>query len=269
MDIASLIGLLLGIGAVVGGAALEGLHLGSITQPTAAVIVLGGTIGATMLSFPLKSIIAAAKGAAKVIIEPKLKTTAVVAEILRFANKARREGLISLESDLPTASDDFLKKALSLAVDGTDTKLLRDTMEIEIAHFEHEGAQEAKVFETAGGFSPTIGIIGAVLGLIHVMENLSDPSKLGSGIAVAFVATVYGVSMANLFFLPMASKLKHHHETAVSVKEMMLEGVLGILEGVNPRIIEEKLNGYVSHSDRKAEHPAGGKVQTEAAQSTT
>jgi len=268
LDISSLIGLLLGIGAVIGGAALEGLHLGSITQPTAAVIVLGGTIGATMLSFPLKAIIAAAKGVVKVIIEPKLKTSSVVAEILRYANKARREGLISLESDLPSASDEFLRKALSLAVDGTDTKLLRDTMEIEIGHFEHEGAQEAKVFEAAGGFSPTVGIIGAVLGLIHVMENLSDPSKLGSGIAVAFVATVYGVSAANLFFLPMASKLKHHHQSAVAVKEMMLEGVLGILEGVNPRIIEEKLNGYVSHDDRKAEHAAAAKVQAETASST-
>jgi len=269
LDLASLIGLLLGIGAVIGGAALEGLHLGSITQPTAAIIVLGGTIGATMLSFPLKSVIAAAKGVVKVIIEPKVKGASVVAEILRYANKARREGLISLEGDLPSASDDFLKKALSLAVDGTDSKLLRDTMEIEITHFEHEGAQEAKVFEAAGGFSPTVGIIGAVLGLIHVMENLSDPSKLGAGIAVAFVATVYGVATANLIFLPMASKLKLHHQSAVSVKEMMLEGVLGILEGVNPRIIEEKLNGYVSHDDRKAEHAADTKAQPEAARSTS
>jgi chemotaxis protein MotA len=258
LDIASAVGLLLGLGAVIGGAALEGLHLGSITQPTAAIIVLGGTIGATMLSFPLKSIIGAAKGVVKVLFEPKLKYSAVVAEILRYANKARREGLISLESELPAASDDFLRKALSLAVDGTDSKLLRDAMEIELDHFDHEGVQPAKVFEAAGGFAPTIGIIGAVLGLIHVMENLSDPSKLGSGIAVAFVATVYGVSSANLLFLPMASKLKIQHQNAVSVKEMMLEGVLAILEGVNPRIIEEKLIGYIPHQERKAENTAAG-----------
>lgn len=133
-------------------------------------------------------------------------------------------------------------------------------MEIELDHLDHEGAQDAKVFEAAGGYSPTIGIIGAVLGLIHVMENLSDPSKLGGGIAVAFVATVYGVSLANLFFLPCANKLKLKHQSEMVTREMMLEGVLGILEGINPRVIEEKLNGYLSHEQRKGEKekaPAG------------
>ena len=251
MDIATIVGILLGAFAVIGGAVLEGLPFSSLTQPTAAIIVLGGTIGATILSFPLKVILGAAKGVTKVVFEPKTTDAEVVREIIGYAIKARKEGLISLESEIPTASDDFLKKALSLAVDGTDSKLLRETMEISLDHLEHEGLQDAKVFEAAGGYSPTIGIIGAVLGLIHVMENLSDPSKLGSGIAVAFVATVYGVSIANLVFLPFANKLKIRHQRDMTTKEMMLEGVLGILEGINPRIIEEKLKGYLSHETGK------------------
>jgi chemotaxis protein MotA len=260
LDIATIIGIVLGLGAVLGGAVLEGLQFHSITQPTAAIIVLGGTLGATTLSFPLKAVIGATKGLMKVLFEPKTTNAAVVKEIIGFANKARKEGLISLETQISGVKDDFLRKALSLAVDGTDSKLLRETMEIELDHLDHEGAQDAKVFEAAGGYSPTIGIIGAVLGLIHVMENLSDPSKLGGGIAVAFVATVYGVSLANLFFLPCANKLKLKHQGEMVTREMMLEGVLGILEGINPRVIEEKLNGYLSHEQRKGEKekaPAG------------
>jgi chemotaxis protein MotA len=260
LDIATIIGLALGLGAVLGGAVLEGLHFGSITQPTAAIIVLGGTIGATTLSFSLKTMIGSAKAMMKVLFEPKTTDAGVVQEIIGFANKARKEGLISLETQIPEVKDEFLRKALSLAVDGTDSKLLRETMEIELDHYDHEGALDAKVFEAAGGYAPTVGIIGAVLGLIHVMENLSDPSKLGSGIAVAFVATVYGVSVANLFFLPCANKLKLKHQSAMTTKEMMLEGVLGILEGINPRVIEEKLKGYLPHEQRKGEKekvPAG------------
>jgi chemotaxis protein MotA len=243
----------LGLAAVLGGAILEGLHFGSISQPTAAIIVLGGTIGATTLSFPLKAILGAGKGLMQVLMEPKTSSANVVRDIIGYATKARKEGLLSLESEIPGLSDDFMRKAMSLAVDGTDSKLLRETMEIELDHLDHEGVQSAKVFEAAGGYAPTIGIIGAVLGLIHVMENLSDPSKLGSGIAVAFVATVYGVSIANLFFLPCANKLKLKHQAEMARREMMLDGVLGILEGINPRVIEEKLNGYLPHEQRKGE----------------
>ena len=264
MDIASLVGILLGLGAILGGAVLEGLEFHSITQPTAAIIVLGGTIGATVLSFPLKAVMGAGRGLMNVIFEPKTSNAEVVREIISFATKARKGGLISLESDLSTVTDDFLRKALSLAVDGTDSKLLRETMEIELDHLDHEGLQDAKVFEAAGGYAPTIGIIGAVLGLIHVMENLSDPSKLGSGIAVAFVATVYGVSLANLFFLPCANKLKLKHQGRMTTREMMLEGVLGILEGINPRVIEEKLNGYLSHDHRKSEKERAPEGKTNA-----
>jgi chemotaxis protein MotA len=267
VDIASIIGILLGLGAVLGGAVLEGLPMASISQPTAAIIVLGGTLGATVLSFPLSSVLGALKGAVKVILEPKTTNAQVVVEIIGYANKARKEGLISLENQIPNVSDPFLRKAMSLAVDGTDSKLLIETMEIEMENLDHEGLQDAKVFEAAGGYSPTIGIIGAVLGLIHVMENLSDPSKLGSGIAVAFVATVYGVSLANLVFLPCANKLKMKHQSVMTTKTMMLEGVVGILEGINPRIIEEKLKGFIPHAGGKNEKGkvGAGKTETVAA----
>jgi chemotaxis protein MotA len=260
VDITSIIGIVLGVTAIVGGALLEGLHLGAITQPTAAIIVLGGTIGATTLSFPLRVILGAGKASVKAFLEPKTKNASVIAEIIGYANKARKDGLISLESMISNASDNFLKKAMSLAVDGTDPKVLKETMEIELSQQEEAGDNEAKVFEAAGGYAPTIGIIGAVLGLIHVMNNLSDPSKLGSGIAVAFVATVYGVGSANLIFLPLANKLKMKHKIAMTAKEMMLEGVIGMLEGVNPRIIEEKLKGYLHESEKSA---AAGKSTSE------
>jgi chemotaxis protein MotA len=255
VDIASIIGLFLGITAIVGGAFLEGLHLGSIAQPTAALIVLGGTIGATVLSFPLKTVKSALAGVRRILLDKKGNSAAVVEEILSYAVKARKDGLLSLDSRIPTASDEFLKKAMRLAVDGTDAKVLRDTMEIELDHLDEQGELDAKVFDAAGGFAPTIGIIGAVLGLIHVMENLSDPSKLGAGIAVAFVATVYGVGSANLIFIPFANKLKVKHRRTVASKEMMLEGIIGIMEGVNPKIIEEKLKGYLSVEERRSVSP--------------
>lgn len=250
MDVASIIGLFLGIVAVVGGAFLEGLHLGSISQPTAALIVLGGTLGATVLSFPMRTLLGALNSFKRVLLEPKVNKAALIAEIISYAVKARKDGLLSLESKIATAPDEFLKKALSLAVDGTDPRLLRDTMETELDLIDERGELDAKVFEAAGGYAPTIGIIGAVLGLIHVMENLSDPSKLGAGIAVAFVATVYGVGSANLIFLPFATKLKVKHRQALAAREMMLEGVIGILEGINPKIIEEKLKGYLAPGER-------------------
>ncbi|MEW5976536.1 MAG: flagellar motor protein [Acidobacteriota bacterium] len=255
MDITSVIGLVLGIGAVVGGALLEGLHMGSISQPTAAIIVLGGTFGATLVSFPPHAVIGALKSFQKILFHTGSQMRALIDEIIGYANKARKDGLISLENQIPTASDAFLRKALSLAVDGTDPKVLRETMEIELDHMDERGELDAKVYESAGGFAPTIGIIGAVLGLIHVMENLSDPSKLGAGIAVAFVATVYGVGSANLIFLPCANKLKLRHREAMASREMMLEGVIGILEGINPRIIEEKLKGYLSEAQKRQGTP--------------
>jgi len=251
MDLATVIGLVLAISAILGGQALEGGKIQSIMQLTAAIIVLGGTFGACMVQFPLPTVITSLKSVVQVFREPKVNNRAVIGEIIKYANKARREGIISLEKETDEASDPFLKRALTMAVDGVEPKILRETMELEIQNIEEEMEHPIKFWEAAGGYSPTIGILGAVLGLIHVMENLNDPSKLGGGIAVAFVATVYGVGLANLVYLPMSGKLRLKAKTQMVAKEIMLFGVISILEGENPRLIEDKLKSFLSQKEQE------------------
>jgi chemotaxis protein MotA len=252
MDLSTIIGLLLAFGAILGGQWLEGGSVGSIMQETAAIIVIGGTFGACLIMFPLDVFIASMKAVTKAFFAPKVNNKDVIAEIIRYANKARRQGIISLEADIEGIVDPFLKKALNMAVDGIEPKALRETMEVEMTNMEEEGELPIKFWEAAGGYSPTIGIIGAVLGLIHVMENLTDPSKLGGGIAVAFVATVYGVSLANIVYLPIAGKLKLRHRSQMIAKEIILSGVIAILEGENPRLIEDKLKSFLNQNDKKS-----------------
>jgi len=265
MDIASIAGLALAILAVLGGQALEGGSVGSIMQPTAALIVLGGTFGACLLQFPLAVATRSFKAVMRAFLEPKSNNRAVIQEIIRLANKARKEGVISLESDAQQITDPFLKKALTMAMDGVEPKVLRETMELEISNLEEETEQPIKFWQAAGGYSPTIGILGAVLGLIHVMENLSDPSKLGGGIAVAFVATVYGVGLANLVYLPISGKLKHKTGAQLVAKEIMLVGVISILEGENPRLIDDKLRSYLSRKEQDEMTGAASGAQRKAA----
>jgi chemotaxis protein MotA len=238
----------MGMGAVFGGAALEGLHMGALVQPTAALIVLGGTAAATFVSFPMGTLIQAMKDVKKVFLPGKDDPEAVIKNIINYAAKARRNGLISLEQEAQTVKDSFTKKGISLVVDGIDPQKLRETMEIELGSFEEHGKGSVEVFESAGGFAPTIGIIGAVLGLIHVMSNLSDPSKLGGGIAVAFVATIYGLMTANIFCIPFGTKLKHRLKEELLQKEMVIEGLIAIQNGENPHFIEQKLRAYL-HGD--------------------
>ncbi|MGB9697816.1 MAG: flagellar motor protein [Thermodesulfobacteriota bacterium] len=245
MDKASIIGLVLGIGAVLGGQALEGGHLGSIMQITAFVIVIGGTFGAVFLSYPFKQVIAALKGVKSILKEPPQNAEEIIKQITQYANKARKEGILSLEKEIKNIDNAFLKKALTMAVDGLEPHLIREAMETELEYLDEHGKISSKIFKSAGGYAPTIGILGAVLGLIHVMENLNDPSKLGAGIAVAFVATVYGVGSANLLFLPIATKLEVRHRNEMILREMMLEGVISVSNGENPRLIEEKLRSYL------------------------
>ncbi len=266
MDLATIIGLILAVGAILLGQHLEGGHVGSILQETAAIIVLGGTFGACLVQFPLSVFVNSWKAVARAFFEPKVDNREVIAEIIRYANKARRQGIISLESETENASDSFLKKALNMAVDGVEPKTLRETMEMEMANMEEEGEHAVKFWEAAGGYSPTIGILGAVLGLIHVMENLTDPSKLGEGIAVAFVATVYGVGLANLVYLPISGKLKMRHRSDMLAKEIILVGVISILEGENPRLIEEKLKSFLTQKEQALAppQPSAG-AQTKAA----
>jgi chemotaxis protein MotA len=256
-DFASILGIVVALGGIVGGLVLEGGKISDITQVTAAIVVLGGTLGAVMVTCPLASLIGAATSLKKVFFEESIQSEAAVEEIIAYATKARKNSIISLEADLDKIEDPFLRKALSLAVDGTDLHELRGMMELELNQSEKRGEADAKVFEAAGGYSPTIGIIGAVMGLIQVMKHLENIDEVGRGIAVAFVATVYGVAAANLFFLPAASKIKARIHEDVSTKELMLEGVISIVEGMNPKLIRVKLEAFLHESGGKKKARAG------------
>lgn len=245
MDITSIIGLLLGAAAVFGGAVLEGLPLSSIMQATAFIIVLGGTTGAIVLQSTQEDLVNAIKGLPIIFMGPKEKPGEVAELLVNLALKARKEGILALQGDIGSIEDPFLKKGLELMTDGTDPQLLRELLETELGFFEEEVTHASKVWEGAGGFAPTVGIIGAVLGLIHVMQNLNDPSKLGAGIAVAFVATVYGVGAANLLFIPLGGKLKGKRRTTIMTREMMIEGILSIQAGESPNFISEKLKVFI------------------------
>jgi len=255
MDKGSIIGALIAAGAILLGLMREGGKVGQVLQPTAALIVFGGTLGAVMVQFPFEVVITAFLSLATIFLVPKNDPLGVIHEIVTFAYKARKEGIVSLDNDLDKVQDPFLRRSLMLAVDGTEPGELRKMMELEL---EKQGEYEEntpRVFESAGGFSPTIGIIGAILGLIQVMQHLDNIEEVGKGIAVAFVATIYGVGAANLLLLPAAGKLKIRMREEQVIREMMLEGVISILEGMNPRMIETKLYSYL------AERPVQAKEQ--------
>jgi len=245
MDIASIGGIMLAIVGILAGMMIEGGSIAQITQPTAALIVVGGTTGAVMLQFPLKTFVAALKQAMKIFISSSADGDEVLKQLVQFANKARKSGIVSLDQDLASVSDPFLKQALMLAIDGTEPNEVRKIMQMELDNKAEMEEKIPQVFEAAGGYSPTVGIIGAVLGLIQVMQHLDNINEVGRGIAVAFVATIYGVALANLICLPAAGKLKIRHREEQMVKEMMLEGVISILEGMNPRMMETKLKTFL------------------------
>jgi len=247
MDIGSVGGIVFAIACILGGQALEGGHAGSLMQATAAIIVLGGTMGAIMVSFPMSDV-KRGLGLGKLAFgEKKSDIGDIIKQVVELAGIARREGVLALEQRMAEIKDPFLKRAVGFLVDGVAAAVARDALETEINTENEENVAAAKIFEAGGGYSPTVGIIGAVLGLIHVMENLSDPSKLGGGIATAFVATVYGVAAANLLFLPMANKIKRKLHIEKERKTLIAEGVLSIQAGLNPRVLEEKLAAYAGH----------------------
>jgi chemotaxis protein MotA len=252
MDKSSFGGLIIAIGGILLGLMLEGGRIGQIMQPTAAIIVFGGTLGAVMLQFPLRVVLEAFSRLTTVFFDRSKDPRVLIAEIVGYANKARKEGIVSLDSQLEKIRDPFMKKSLMLAVDGTEPQELRTIMELELDNQAEHEEQIPKVFESAGGFSPTVGIIGAVLGLIQVMQHLDNITEVGRGIAVAFVATVYGVGAANLFFLPSSGKIKLRIRQEQRVREMTLEGVISILEGMNPRMIETKLLGFFAEANKNA-----------------
>ncbi len=245
MDKISVVGLLLGITAILGGQVLEGGHIASLIQPTAFLIVIGGTMGAVMLQSPLPVFLNGLKMVKWVFVPPAFRPDELIENVGRWSHVARKEGLLALEAQIQRIPDPFMRKGLQLLVDGAEPNRLREVLEVEIGAYEDRLKMSAKVWEAAGGYSPTIGILGAVMGLIHVMENLSDPSKLGAGIAVAFVATIYGVGAANLIFLPIAKKLLANISRLVAIREMFVDGLVGIANGDNPRIIEGRMQGYI------------------------
>lgn len=246
MDKISIAGIALGLIAILGGQYLEGGNVGSLVQPTALLIVLGGTLGAVLLQSPLHVFKRGLAMVKWVWVPPVIEFTHQIDQVMTWSQMSRREGLLALESYIPGIKDAFTRKGLQLLVDGADPDRIRELLEVEINTFEDEWRQSARIWDAAGGYSPTIGILGAVMGLIHVMENLSDPTKLGAGIAVAFVATIYGVGLANLVYLPIAGKLKYYIARMVLAREMLIDGLVGIAVGDNPRIIEGRLRGYLS-----------------------
>jgi len=250
-DIGTIGGIAMALGGILGGLILEKGQMRDISQSTAAMIVLGGTFGATLVNTPLETVMGALRRLAVVFFSKTESAETLVEEILHYATKARKNGLVSLESEVASVSEPFLQRALTLAVDGTDLQEIRKMMDLAIGLEEHRAESEAKVFECAGGYAPTIGIIGAVLGLIQVMKNLTNIDEVGHGIATAFVATVYGVAVANLFLLPAANKIKARVHHQLQMRELIVEGVSGIVEGLNPKLIRSKLEAYA--------HPSAGK----------
>ncbi len=248
LDLATVSGIAVALCGIIGGFLIEGGKVKDIAQVTAAIIVFGGTCGAVLISTPIPVVIGALRAFAGVLHDRTVPLGDLIEEVIRYATKARKNGLVSLEQDANEIKDPFLKKALNLAVDGTDLGEIRKMLELEIELEEHHGEAEARVFESAGGYSPTIGIIGAVLGLIQVMKNLANIEEVGHGIAVAFVATVYGVGAANLLFLPAGSKIKARLASEVHRKELIVEAISGIVEGLNPKLIRLKLNAYNGHA---------------------
>jgi chemotaxis protein MotA len=245
MDRGSLIGLGLAGVAILGGQAMEGGSISLFLQPAAFVIVVIGTLGAVLLHHPLPVFMQGVRMAKWVFHPPESEAGVLIRRVVQWSHTVRQEGVLALEKHVNMTHDSFQRTGLQLLIDGADADKLRDTLDVQIVSFETAERQAARVWEAAGGYAPTLGILGAVIGLIHVMENLADPSKLGAGIAVAFVATIYGVGLANLVFLPIANKIKFTIARRVSEREIICDGLIGIAQGDNPRIIEARLKGYL------------------------
>lgn len=262
MDRATFIGLLLGGCALIGGHFLEGGSVGMILQLTALIIVFGGTAGAVCLSFSWAQLKQSLKTLPRIFREPVDDGPEHLSRVIELAYRARREGLLALEREIKDLPDPFWQRGLRLVIDGFPPAEVREIMEVELVHQEETDSVPAQVFEAAGGYAPTIGILGAVLGLIQVMQHLTEPAKLGTGVAVAFVATIYGVASANLIFLPIAHKLRVRQQKSLRAKEMILEGTLALGQGDHPRLIAERLQGFFSDEhDRQISQMTSPKVR--------
>lgn len=250
MDFLSVTGIIVGIGAILSGVVLDGGDIDSLVNMPALVIVFGGTLGATLLQFPPAVFIGSVKMLPRLLLPEEPSLTEQIDKIVHWSQLARKEGFLALDNALFDEQDPFIKKGLQLLVDGSSAETIREMLELDISAKESMGLQAAGVYEAMGGYAPTIGILGAVTGLIHVMQNLTNPGLLGQGIATAFVATIYGVGSANLIFLPVANKLKHHVLALAQVREMLTDGIIAIAEGENPMKIKLRLGGYLHDANK-------------------
>lgn len=260
MDLATLIGLVLAWGAFLGSIIIEGGDLSALINPSAALLVFGGTLGASMICFPLSTVTSLPGVVKNAFLTKKEDVGHLIKTLVGYAEKARREGLLALEDEVHKMDDPFLKKGVQLAIDGTDPELVREIMQTDIQFLGARHHEGANLFGTMGGFAPTLGVIGTVSGLVHMLANLSDPGSMGPSIAAAFIATLYGVCSANLLFLPLGNKLKAISHEEVMVREIMMEGILAIQAGDNPRIVEEKLKAFLSPKIRKTIEAAAAAV---------
>ena len=245
MDMLTIAGVIIGFAALLGGNFLEGGSWESLVNGPAALIVFGGTIGAAILQTPKSSLQRALKLFTWILRPPRMQFQQGIDTVVRWAKAARKEGLLGLENIAETEKDDFSRKGLQLLVDGSEPEVIRHVLETDLLVAEKRDFDAVHFYESMGGYAPTIGIIGAVMGLIHVMRHLTDPAQLGPGIAVAFVATIYGVAFANLLLLPVANKLRQCVREKSQFRELMIEGIIAIAEGENPRAIDMKLSGYL------------------------
>lgn len=250
MDLATLIGVLIAFGAILGSVIVEGGSLRSLINLPAAMIVFGGTFGATMISQPLKLMIKLPVIMKNAVFGSLMEPREAIATIIELATIARRDGVLALDERLQNIPDPFLRKGVQLVVDGTDPELVREIMETELSNQSERHKLGAKVFMTMGGLAPTLGVTGTVMGLVHMMEQLDDPSKMGPAIASAFIATLYGVASANVLFIPIGNKLSNRSQQEILVREMMLEGILGLQAGQSPALIEEKLKAFLEPKQR-------------------
>jgi chemotaxis protein MotA len=260
-DVATPLGLLLAIAGIVGGLIAENGELQDIVQATAALIVLGGTAGAVLVTTPLPTFLSAFRRITKLVLVRNDEPEALIERLVEYASKARRQGIISLEQEADEIENRYFRKAMNLAIDGTPLQDIRRQMELETMMQERRAEADAKVFEAGGGYAPTIGIIGAVLGLIQVMKQLDNLDEVGHGIAVAFVATIYGVGIANLFLLPAANKLRARAGEEAQLEELILEGVCAIVEGQNPKLIRMRLEAYLANP-QSAPKPSAGRMSS-------
>lgn len=264
VDLATLAGLVIAVTAILGGLVLEGGQIADVAQLTAALIVLGGTLGAVMVSTPTKVLLGSLRRLLGIVRDPVPPIGSLLEEVIEYAVQARKQGLVALENVTGDVADPFLRKALTLAVDGSDLQEIRAMLDLEIELEESRAEAEAKVFESAGGYAPTIGIIGAVMGLIQVMKNLANIDEVGHGIAVAFVATLYGVGLANLFLLPAAQKIKARAQAETKRRMLVAEAIAGIVEGLNPKLLRSKLEAFLPDAAVRTDGMGGAPIAEEA-----